>query len=146
MTPLLRLVVDIQVLLSGVTGSKGPSFELWQAARRFDVVLVLCEGHFSELAQVLTYPQVLALGDGALTPSLSFQFAAQLFQVGEYYAHVQPNAWPSCPDPKDWYLLDLLMQAAADGLITKDRHLLRLADRLGLPVMEPKALLRLGLT
>jgi len=38
------------------------------------------------------------------------------------------------------------MQAAADGLITKDRHLLRLADRLGLPVMEPKALLRLGLT
>lgn len=41
----LRLVVDIQVLLSGVTGSKGPSSELWQAARRFDVVLVLCEGH-----------------------------------------------------------------------------------------------------
>ena len=58
MTPPLRLAVDIQVLLSGVTGSKGPSFELWQAARRFDVVPVLCEGHFSELARVLTYPQV----------------------------------------------------------------------------------------
>ena len=46
----LRLVVDIQVLLSDVTGSMGPSFELWQAARRFNVVLVLCEGHFSEAA------------------------------------------------------------------------------------------------
>ena len=142
----LRLVVDIQVLLSGVTGAKGPSFELWQAALRFDVVLVLCEGHFAELARVLTYPHVLALGNGALTPSLSFQFAAQLFQVGEYYAHVPAHAWPSCPDPKDWYLLDLLMQSGADGLITKDKHLLRLAEILSLPVMEPKALLRLGLT
>ena len=33
MSDALRLVVDIQVLLSGVTSSKGPSFDLWQAAR-----------------------------------------------------------------------------------------------------------------
>ena len=145
MSDALRLVVDIQVLLSGVTSSKGPSFDLWQAARRFDVVLVLCEGHFLELARVLTYPQVLALGNGALTPSVSFQFAAQLFHVGEYYAHVPSTAWPSCPDPKDWYLLDLLMLSKADGLISKDEHLLGLAGRLGLPMMAPKELVRLGL-
>jgi uncharacterized protein len=37
------------------------------------------------------------------------------------------------------------MASGADGLIIKDRHLLRLRDRLGLPIFEPEALLRLGL-
>jgi uncharacterized protein len=90
----LRLVVDIQVLLSGVTSISGPSRDLWQAALRFDALLILCEGHVAELAHVLTYPQVLRLGGGALTPSISFQFAAQLFQVGEYHTPVPAHDWP----------------------------------------------------
>ncbi|WP_293912190.1 putative toxin-antitoxin system toxin component, PIN family [Deinococcus sp.] len=144
MTPPLRLVVDIQVLLSGVTSPHGPAHDLWQAALRFDVVLVLAEGHFSELVRVLTYPQVLVLGGGKLTPSLSFQFANQLFQVGEYYPRLPASAWPSCPDPKDWYLLDLLVASGADALISKDRHLLKLREALGLMVLEPRELLRHG--
>lgn len=98
-----------------------------------------------ELVRVLTYPQVLALGGGTLTPSVSFQFATQLFQIGEYYASVAASDWPSCPDPKDWYLLDLLMASGADALISKDKHLLRLRKSLGLPVFEPKLLTNLGL-
>lgn len=136
---------DIQVLLSGVTQRVGPAHDLWQAARRFEVVLVLGEQHFAELMWVLTYPQVLALGGGTLTPSVSFGFATQLFQIGEYHGSVAASEWPSCPDPKDWYLLDLLMASGADALISKDRHLLRLHASLGLPVFEPKVLIQRGL-
>ena len=50
----LRLVVNVQVLLSGVTQRRGPSHDLWQAARRFEVVLILGEQHFAELGRVLT--------------------------------------------------------------------------------------------
>lgn len=35
---------------------RGPAHDLWQAARRFEVVLG--EQHFAELIRVLTYPQV----------------------------------------------------------------------------------------
>ena len=76
---------------------------------------------------------------------MSFQFATQLFQIGEYYASVPAHDWPSCPDRKDWYLLDLLMASGADALISKDRHLLRLREALGLPVFEPKMLVNLDL-
>ena len=96
-----------------------------------------------ELRRVLTYPQVLAL-KGGITPSEAFGLAFDLLRMAEMVPRVKSYDWPSCPDPKDWYLLDLLVTANADGLITKDRHLLRLQNKLGLPVYEPKALIQFG--
>jgi uncharacterized protein len=140
-----RLIPDIQVLLSGLTSRVGPSFELCQAARRFDVLFVLSELHFVELAEVLTYPAVLRLGEGIVTPSFAFRAATELHRIGEYHSSVVRLDWPSCPDPKDWYLLDLLVATNADGIVSKDKHLLRLRDRLRLPIFEPKELIQMGL-
>ncbi len=140
-----RLIPDVNVLLSSLTSRRGPSFDLLQAARRFDVVLVLAEIHFIELAEVLTYPQVLALGGHALTPSRAFWAAFELRRIGEYVEQVPRLDWPSCPDREDWYLLDLLTATDADGLVTKDKHLLRLHGQLGLPVYEPRELVRLSI-
>ncbi|MCD0168149.1 hypothetical protein [Deinococcus sp. 23YEL01] len=52
---------------------------------------------------------------------------------------------PSCPDPKDWYLLDLLITSEADAIVSKDAHLGQMRTKLGVPVYEPKELIRLGL-
>lgn len=127
-----------------MTSRRGPAFDLYQAARRFNVIFVLSEGHFAELAEVLTYRAVLGMGGGVITPSFAFRAAAELHRIGEYHERVEGLDWPSCPDPKDWFLLDLLVAANAEGIVTKDKHLLRLRAALHLPVFEPKDLVRLG--
>ena len=76
MTPPLRLVVDIQVLLSGVTGSKGPSFELWQAARRFDVVLVLWDRDRLSVLPFIPEQMNTAVQIKAFMPELQGAFVA----------------------------------------------------------------------
>ncbi|AFZ66655.1 putative toxin-antitoxin system toxin component, PIN family [Deinococcus peraridilitoris] len=136
----LRLVPDVNVLLSGLTSRFGPSFDLYQAAPRFEVVFVLSETHFTELAEVLTYQSVLNLGQGIVTPSFAFRAASELHRIGEYHEQVEHLDWPSCRDPKDWYLLDLLVASGADGIVTKDKHLLRLRNLLNIPVVEPREL------
>lgn len=139
-----RVIPDVNVLLSGATSPRGPARELFLAAKRFDVVFVLGEEHFVELRRVLTYQNVLSLG-GGLTAAEAFGLAYDLLQVAEVVRRVRSFDWPSCPDPKDWYLLDLLMASEAEALVTKDKHLLRLHDKLGLPVYEPKELVALGI-
>lgn len=141
----LRVIPDINVLLSGLTSRRGPSFDLYQAARRFEVVFVLSETHFTELAEVLTSDVVLRLGAGVITPSFAFRAATQLHRIGELHEGVEQLDWPSCPDPKDWYLLDLFVAAQPDALVTKDKHLLRLHDELNMAVYEPRELVRRGL-
>lgn len=136
----LRLVPDIQVLLSGVTSTSGASYRLYQAARKFDVVFVLCEQHFVELAHVLSYPKVLNLGNGVITPAYAFTMAAELRCIAEFHEYVPQLDWPSCLDPKDWYLLDLLVAARAEVIVSKDKHLLRMAERIAVPVVTPAEL------
>ena len=139
-----RLIPDVNVLLSGLTSERGPARDLYQAALRFDVTLVLSRDHFAELRRVLTYPSVLKLGRG-IAPADAFELAMDLYEVAEIARPERRLDWPSCPDQKDWYLLDLYMTAGPDAIVTKDKHLLRLRDELGLPVYEPRELVRLGI-
>lgn len=136
----LRLIPDINVLLSGLTSTRGPSRELYLAARRFEVQFVLAEEHLEELARVLTYPAVLRLGSG-ITPADAFALAVDLHRMTEIAHLTTHHDWPSCPDPKVWYLLDLLVQAQADAVVSKDRHLLNAGRHLGLPIVEPKTVM-----
>ncbi len=138
MSEVLRLIPDINILISGVTSTKGPPFDLLEAAKRFDLIFVLCEQHFNEMTHVLEYPQVLALGERKITPSIAFGLAAELHRISEYFGRLERSAWPSCADPQDWYLLDLLMTSQADGIITRDRHLLKAGEVLNLPIFPPK--------
>ena len=137
--PPFRLIPDVNVLLSGATSERGPARALYLAAQRFEVTFVLSEGHFQELRRVLTYPEVLRMGRG-ITASDAFG----LDEVAEVVRRVERFDWPSCPDPKDWYLLDLFVAAQPDAVVTKDKHLLRLREGLDIPVLEPKDLVRLG--
>ena len=139
-----RLIPDIQVLLSGMTSRHGPARDLYLAAMRFDVLFVLADEHFVELQRVLNYPQVLALR-GGISAADAFGLATDLYRISEVVSPLERYDWPSCPDPKDWYLLDLLMASAPDAIVSKDGHLLQVKVKLGVPVYEPRELVRLGI-
>lgn len=87
---------------------------------------------------------MLALG-GGITAAEAFGLATDLYRVAQVVSPLQRYDWPSCPDPKDWYLLDLLVTAGADAIVSKDAHLLGMKRKLGVPVYEPKELIRLGI-
>ena len=139
-----RVIPDIHVLLSGATSRDGLARSLYLATQRYEVQFVLSDGHFHELRRVLTYPGVLRLG-GRITPSDAFGLAVELFQTAEILTKLERLDWPSCPDPKDWYLLDLFMASGADAIISRDKHLLRLRDSLNLPIFDVVESKRLGL-
>lgn len=139
-----RLIPDTNVLLSGLTSRAGPARDLFLAAQRFEILFVLSDEHFAEMQRVLTYPAVLALG-GGISAADAFGLATELYRVAQVVSPLQRYDWPSCPDPKDWYLLDLLMTSEADAIVSKDAHLRQMRTKLGVPVYEPKELIRLGL-
>lgn len=142
MQPVPRLIPDINVLLSGLTSRVGPARELYVAAQRFDLIFVLADEHFGELQRVRTFPQVLGLG-GGISASDAFGLATDLHRIAEVISPLRRYDWPSCADPQDWYLLDLLMTSGADATVFKDGHLLQVKKDLGIPVYEPKELKRL---
>ncbi len=132
MFEVLRVIPDVNVLVRALAGH-GLPLRLLGHVRRGELRWVVSADLLSELHRVLSYPRVLALGEG-ITPSAAFGLAVELLTLSEHYPFVQRLDWPSLSDPDDWYLLDLLTASDADALITLDGRLLQAGVRLGLPV------------
>lgn len=133
MTP-PRLILDTNVLLSGLMGRPGTlAHRLYKQFERGEVRLAFSASLLSEIQDVVGYPGILARG---MSPSLAFKLARDLYELGEYYPQVERYDWPSLPDRKDWFLLDLLYTSAASALLTQDGRLREAGRKLGLPVMN----------
>lgn len=70
----------------------------------------------------------------------AFEVALDLGYNGEMY---RPELfdWPSVPDPQDYWMLDLAWRAAADFIVTWDRHLLDAELPFPITALQPPALL-----
>jgi predicted nucleic acid-binding protein len=129
-----RLIADVNTLLAGVVGKPGSIAErLYRSFRRGQVRLVFDGTYLAELERVLDYEPIQQLG---ITRGLAFGMARDLLLLGEYYAQVPRYDWPSLPDPRDWYLLDLLFESSADGLVTQDKVLIAAGQKLEMPVFH----------
>lgn len=138
-----RLIPDANVLLRGVVG-QGLAKELYAAFTRSEVRFIVSAELMAELNRILTYPRVIKLGRG-ITPSIAFGLGLELMYLSEFFPTVARYEWPSLNDINDWYLLDLLFESGADGLITQDKQLLEAGRLLGMPVFELKQARNLGL-
>ncbi len=129
-----RLVIDVNVILASFGGRPDSlSSRLHRQFRNNNVRLIFDGKYLSEMATVLDYPVTFKL---KITPSMAFVLAQTLFENGEYYPRVAYFDWPSLSDAKDWYLLDLLMESNADGIITQDKKVLQAGQKLGMPVFD----------
>jgi uncharacterized protein len=137
-TTVAKWIPDINILLSGATNPYGIPRKIFDAACEFRIIFVLADEHYIEMQRILSYEKVLRLGRDSFTPASAFGLAATLYRIAEHHSRLERFEWTSCSDPKDWYLLDLLLTSNATGIITKDKHLLELKSKLGLPVFRPE--------
>lgn len=122
----MKVVIDTNVLLSGLMspqGAPGRVVAAWREAR-FDLVLSMEQ--LGEIARVLTYPKiqrVLRWDDSRIE-----QFLKQLYVRAEL-ADLRGVAVEALGDPADEPILAALVASQADVLVTGDAQLLKLRDR-----------------
>lgn len=78
------------------------------------------DAFLSETTRVLREPRIESRIGSA---GRAFEVALDLAFMGQHY-HPQRYDWPSVPDPKDYWMLDLAFAAEADSIVTWDPHLL----------------------
>jgi uncharacterized protein len=126
---LVRAVVDVNVLISGVLSAKGSSAEILRASRDGQFELVVSELLLAELKRTLAYPELRK----RIPPEKAAAFASWVRDHGSLEDPESPPPVGS-RDPDDDYLLALAINRRA-YLVTGDKDLLVLSD--DLPILTP---------
>jgi putative PIN family toxin of toxin-antitoxin system len=138
-SPLLRAVLDTNVYISGTILSRGTPFEVLEAWRRYEYILVTSEAIIAEIERVLRYPRIrdryaIAEEDIArLTASLR---ADALVISGAYEVSGISS------DPDDDKFLACALEAQANCIVTGDSDLLVLECYQGIDILKPHKFLQ----
>ncbi len=116
----MRLILDTNILLSGMLSALGPPAKLLDAWERKAFTLVASEALIVELREVAGRPFFMA----RLRASAAELLAAGLRDFSFFCR--DPPSGPVAPDPKDSYLLAMAEASEAEFLVTGDKELLRL--------------------
>ena len=144
MTHSLTVVLDTNVVLDWLVFRDATVQALHGAVEQRRVTIVTHAAAIDELRRVLSYPQCkLAAGDQeALLEHYRMASREAALPAGFTLENLLlPVGFPSCRDADDQHFLALAYHARADGLLTKDRQLLRLrkrAARFGVRIASPK--------
>lgn len=133
----MRVVLDTNVLLSGLmypAGTPGKIVRAWREAR-FE--LLLSTEQLTEVGRVMSYPKIRKIlkWDRATIEG----FLKQLYLRAELVDTAHITAFVP-RDPKDNFLLAMLIAGQAEYLVTGDADLLALRDRY--PVVTPAEFFR----
>lgn len=129
----MRAVLDPNVLISALLSQRGAPAELLERWLAGDFELVVSRRLLTELRRALRYPKLRT----HVHPDEADEFVLGLRQLALMGDDPRRPASRSA-DPGDDYLL-ALAEALGALLVSGDRHLLKLADRL--PVVSPRQFL-----
>lgn len=144
MTHLLTLVLDTNVVLDWLVFHDTGLGWLQQAVDQQRITVVTHTAAIDELRRVLTYPQCKlgALEQEALLNRYRAACMEAALPAGFSLENLLlPAGFPNCRDSDDQHFLALAYHAKADGLVTKDKQVLRLkkrATRFGVTIGSPK--------
>ena len=124
----MKVVLDTNVLISGIGRSGGPPgriFDAWLAGK-FD--LVTSEPLIDELMVALTYPKVRKLLRGAGVLDQDLRDYVEILRFKAIVVRPVAIQLPMVPaDPRDVPVLEALLASGAEFLVTGDKkHLLSL--------------------
>ena len=129
----MKIVLDTNVLLSGLAFSNGPPGRIVSAWETGLLRLLMSEFQLQEITRVLAYPKIRKLlrWDEARRETFVRQLGLRVELID--LTGVTPITVPA--DPDDNPILTTLVVGRADWLVTGDRGLLALRDRF--PVETP---------
>ncbi len=131
-----RIIPDVNVILNGAVGKPNSvNRRVYEAFQRGLMKFIVSENWLLEFERVVGYEKVQAFG---ITPPVVAKTMREILLLGEYIAPVPRLDHTDMSDKKDWYLLDLLVEANADALITQDSKLLAYGRKYDLLIFHPK--------
>jgi len=134
----MRIVADTNILVSA-TFWGGDSERIMREVEKGRVTLVLSSEIIKELLKVLNTDEML---QKIRDKDLKFRMTtAKLMSLAEIVAPDEKlDAVPD--DPDDNIILECAKKGAVDFIITNDKHLLKLKQFEGIPIVTPKEFLR----
>ena len=131
----MRIILDTNVLLSGLLIAQGAPAKLLDAWERKRFTLVACEELITEFREVASRPFFKA----RLRASATELLAAGLGDFSLFCEHLPSG--PVAPDPKDSFLLALAEASAADFLVTGDKELQSLKRHKATRIVSPAGMI-----
>ncbi len=136
MPPLI--VLDTSVVVAATLGSPdASSARVIDAVATGDARLALSDDYLEEMSRTMGKPYL----EAHASVGIAFRVALVLAYMGGSHRPVR-HEWPSIPDRKDWWLLDLAFESAADSIVTWNMRDLGPGRSLGFEVLEPPEFLR----
>lgn len=127
----MRIILDTNVLLSGLLSPLGAPAKLIDAWERSSYTLVACDGLIEEFREVASRPFFKA----RLRAS-AVELLAKGLRDFSFFCLVVPTG-PIAPDPKDSYLLALAEVSEAEFLVTGDKDLRSLKHHKTTRIVSP---------
>ena len=133
----MRVILETNVLLSGLLISHGAPAKLLDAWERKFFTLVACDALIAEVRHVAGRPFFKA----RLRASAAELLAAG-FRDFSFFCQDLPSG-PIAPDPKDSYLFALAEASSAEFLVTGDKQLHSLKHHKSTRIVSPAAMIEL---
>ncbi len=128
------IVLDTGVVVRALTGRPdSASSEVVRAVQTGEVRLAVSDAFLIETTRVLRQPRVESRIGSA---GRAFEVALDLAFMGRHH-RPRRHDWPSVPDVKDYWMLDLALAAEADFIVTWDPHLLDYEVPLPVEIVTP---------
>jgi len=144
MTRPLTLVLDTNVVLDWLV-FRDAAFEGFQRSVSQRLVTIITHAPaIDELRRVLTYPQCKLAIEAQQDVMSQYRMLSSEAILPDGFSLenlLLPAGFPRCRDSDDQHFLALTYHTGADGLLTKDKQLLRLrkrAARFGVSILGPK--------
>ena len=137
----MRVVLDTNVMISGLISERGHPVRLLDAVRHGHLVLVTAPVQIDEVVDVLSRPKIA----NRLTEGANEELSHLLSDIAEIYADALPVITASS-DPDDNLILAIAVGARADLVVSGDKkHMVSLNVIEGIPIVSPAAAVdRLG--
>jgi putative PIN family toxin of toxin-antitoxin system len=140
---MIRAVLDSSVLVSAFLTARGTSAEVLRKAGHGRFALCLSEEIIGESTRSLRLKtQRIRRYYPEYTDDQIDRFAELLHAAAELYGEL-PAIRAVAPDPTDDVIVATAVKAAADFIVTGDRHLLALGAHRGIQIVTPRQFLDL---
>jgi uncharacterized protein len=137
---MLRVVIDTNVIVSGILSRKGAPAELLNAWRERRFLLLSSSDIVNEVRTVMQYPRIrhkYHLGDDEIVQTMTLLEHDALLVAG------YSNVAGSIPDDPQEMFLACALDGQADVIVSGDHHLLELGVFRDIPIITTRQFLDL---